>query len=222
MSNINTGSIRDNAQNIFSDLRKMVDAYAKYTKAMADIKTLNQYTPAYIEQKEQEYCEQLNVTVRKGYESIIASLEKLQKAVEKNNKVFDFSDPELANCIALFQNSADKVPDEVMVSIVERFQGNRQALLTLRELAPDWRRGRFDEVLFDVKKEIEAMSDIVERIFYDPKDNITLVSDLQKALRKFAEYSGVKFTDSEVDLGEGYQSLVTMQIRAAFGLGTAD
>lgn len=219
MSKINTVGIRNNGVAILKELKKMVSGYVNYVNGISQMKEKGMYSSEYIEKKTSEYKEVLQVISNNTQAVIFEKLEVIKEAINENNQVFDFSDTELANCVSLMQASANKVPDEVMRKMAKRFYGNRMALQTLKELAPDAYKNIFSEGIVEPDSEIENISDMVYRFTAKPFENIFMLPIMKNDFVKLLNRCGVELDENEVDLGEDYYSLVNLQMRAAAGLG---
>ena len=217
MGKIDNSMIKENIVNVFNDLKKVVSAYAAYTNKMKELSG-GMYSLEYIERKESEHAEELKAAALNARTSAIDRLEKIQKLVIEYNKIFDFSDPELSNCITLLKAAGDKVPFETVESIANRFMGNRQALVVLRELVPEEYEKMFSEGIFDVESEVDALADVIWRITENPKDNVFHVISLKQKLNEFAKCNGIELSEYEMDLGTDYHNLVVMQTYTMAGV----
>ena len=98
MGKIDNSMIKENIKNVFDGLKDVVTAYAAYSNKMKELSG-DMYSVEHVERKESEYAEDLKVAALKVRTSAMDSLEKMQNSIIENNKIFDFSDPELSNCI---------------------------------------------------------------------------------------------------------------------------
>ena len=217
MGKIDNSMIKENIKNVFDGLKDVVTAYAAYSNKMKELSG-DMYSVEHVERKESEYAEDLKVAALKVRTSATDSLEKMQNSIIENNKIFDFSDPELSNCITLLKAAGNKLPFETVESIANRFMGNRQALVVLRELVPDWYEKMFSEGIFDVESEVDALADVIWRITENPKDNVFHIISLKQKLKEFAKRNGIELSEYEMDLGTDYHKLVVMQTYTMAGV----
>ena len=217
MGKIDNSMIRENIKNVFDGLKDVVTAYATYSNKMKELSG-DMYSVEHVERKASEYAEDLKVAALKVRTSAMDSLEKMQNSIIENNKIFDFSDPELSNCITLLKAAGNKLPFETVESIANRFMGNRQALVVLRELVPEWYEKMFSEGIFDVESEVDALADVIWRITENPKDNVFHIISLKQKLKEFAKRNGIELSEYEMDLGTDYHKLVVMQTYTMAGV----
>ena len=217
MGKIDNSMIKENIKNVFDGLKDVVTAYAAYSNKMKELSG-DMYSVEHVERKESEYVEDLKVAALKVRTSATDSLEKMQNSIIENNKIFDFSDPELSNCITLLKAAGNKLPFETVESIANRFMGNRQALVVLRELVPEWYEKMFSEGIFDVESEVDALADVIWRITENPKDNVFHIISLKQKLKEFAKRNGIELSEYEMDLGTDYHKLVVMQTYTMAGV----
>ena len=217
MGKIDNSMIKENIKNVFDGLKDVVTAYAAYSNKMKELSG-DMYSVEHVERKESEYVEDLKVAALKVRTSAMDSLEKMQNSIIENNKIFDFSDPELSNCITLLKAAGNKLPFETVESIANRFMGNRQALVVLRELVPEWYEKMFSEGIFDVEGEVDALADVIWRITENPKDNVFHIISLKQKLKEFAKRNGIELSEYEMDLGTDYHKLVVMQTYTMAGV----
>lgn len=217
MGKIDNSMIKENIKNVFDGLKDVVTAYAAYSNKMKELSG-DMYSVEHVERKESEYAEDLKVAALKVRTSAMDSLEKIQNSIIENNKIFDFSDPELSNCITLLKAAGNKLPFETVESIANRFMGNRQALVVLRELVPEWYEKMFSEGIFDVESEVDALADVIWRITENPKDNVFHIISLKQKLKEFAKRNGIELSEYEMDLGTDYHKLVVMQTYTMAGV----
>lgn len=217
MGKIDNSMIKENIKNVFDGLKDVVTAYAAYSNKMKELSG-DMYSVEHVERKESEYAEDLKVAALKVRTSATDSLEKMQNSIIENNKIFDFSDPELSNCITLLKAAGNKLPFETVESIANRFMGNRQALVVLRELVPEWYEKMFSEGIFDVESEVDALADVIWRITENPKDNVFHIISLKQKLKEFAKRNGIELSEYEMDLGTDYHKLVVMQTYTMAGV----
>ena len=217
MGKIDNSMIKENIKNVFDGLKDVVTAYAAYSNKMKELSG-DMYSVEHVERKESEYAEDLKVAALKVRTSAMDSLEKMQNSIIENNKIFDFSDPELSNCITLLKAAGNKLPFETVESIANRFMGNRQALVVLRELVPEWYEKMFSEGIFDVESEVDALADVIWRITENPKDNVFHIISLKQKLKEFAKRNGIELSEYEMDLGTDYHKLVVMQTYTMAGV----
>ena len=217
MGKIDNSMIKENIKNVFDGLKDVVTAYAAYSNKMKELSG-DMYSVEHVERKESEYAEDLKVAALKVRTSAMDSLEKMQNSIIENNKIFDFSDPELSNCITLLKAAGNKLPFETVESIANRFMGNRQALVVLRELVPEWYEKMFSEGIFDVESEVDALADVIWQITENPKDNVFHIISLKQKLKEFAKRNGIELSEYEMDLGTDYHKLVVMQTYTMAGV----
>ena len=217
MGKIDNSMIKENIKNVFDGLKDVVTAYAAYSNKMKELSG-DMYSVEHVERKESEYAEDLKVAALKVRTSAMDSLEKMQNSIIENNKIFDFSDPELSNCITLLKAAGNKLPFETVESIANRFMGNRQALVVLRELVPEWYEKMFSEGIFDVESEVDALADVIWRITENPKDNVFHIISLKQKLKEFAKRNGIELSEYEMDLGTDYHKIVVMQTYTMAGV----
>ena len=217
MGKIDNSMIKENIKNVFDGLKDVVTAYAAYSNKMKELSG-DMYSVEHVERKESEYAEDLKVAALKVRTSAMDSLEKMQNSIIENNKIFDFSDPELSNCITLLKAAGNNVPFETVEGIANRFMGNRQALVVLRELVPEWYKETFSDGIFDVESEVDALADVIWRITENPKDNVFHIISLKQKLKEFAKRNGIELSEYEMDLGTDYHKLVVMQTYTMAGV----
>lgn len=218
MSKIDTQKVKEKVVDMMMDLKNIMTIYADDRQKIAGIEENAMMAREYKDSQIAEIREKTLAAARKEFDALQSHFEELAEALRDNDNIYDFSDPEFAACIALMSTSPKPLPIETILGIVDKFMGNRQALLALAEVAKGANETTIRERIFNSESEIDTLQDRLISLDVGFPENIIALPVFRDALLKIAKACGQELTDQEKDLGTGYQDLVNMQVRAAFGL----
>lgn len=218
MSKIDTQKVKEKVVDMMMDLKNIMTIYADDRQKIAGIEENVVMAKEYKDSQIAEIREKTLAAARKEFDTLQSHFEELAEVLRKNDNTYDFSDPEFAACIALMSASPKPLPVETILGIIDKFMGNRQALLALAEVAKGANETTIRERIFNSESEIDTLQDRLISLDVGFPENIIALPVFRDALLKIAKACGQELTDQEKDLGTGYQDLVNMQVRAAFGL----
>lgn len=218
MSKIDTKSVRNKAVDMMNDLKGIVGLYMDCDREKAAIESNTTFARAYKDGQLAAVNEKMAAAVKTKFESLQSNYEGLIEVMRINDNIYDFSAPEFGACVALISAADKALPYETVLGIAGKFLGNRQALLALTEVAKDANKDVFKRMVFNTETEAEKLqSRIIELEINFPK-SILMVPAFRDDVIRIAAACGEDLTETEKDLGAGYQDIVMMQTRAAMGL----
>lgn len=149
MNKIDTEVVKSLAVELINGLRKASSSFVSYNDKVSAIEGHTEYIREFKDEQIQSEKNKLDMQIRVVFDSMYGTLDNLGTILEANDNTYDFSDPELASCIAIMSTSEKPLPGETILGITEKFLGNRQSLLALVEVAKGNNRQTLKERVFD-------------------------------------------------------------------------
>lgn len=218
MSKIDKEAVKSKVVAMVSDLKGLVAVYANHSQEVGRIEGNTAWLREYRDSMIKQVNERTAASAKTKFENLQKNFEDLADALRKNDDTYDFSDPEFASCITLMNASTKPLPPETILGIVDKFLGNRQALLALAEVAKGSNEQTIREHIFNSETEIDALQEKLISLEVGFPGNIVTLPMFRDSVLKIAKSYGLELSDQEKDLGAGYQDIVTMQMRTAMGL----
>lgn len=218
MRKINTEEVRMKAVALMGNLRELSNGYVIYSNKVAEIEGHVEHTRDYKDTQIAEEKERLDAKVRLVFDRMYKAIDEMAEVLNTNDRTYDFSDPEFSSCLALMSASEKPLPGETIIGIAEKFLGNRQALLALKEIAKGNNKQSIEERIFSSDIVMAALKDKVEDLDLSFPKTVLMIPDIRKDILSLVGLCGQELTDQEADCGADYQEIINLQMRAAMGL----
>jgi len=201
----------------------------KYSKAVAAFhEEKREITAAPYLRQEQERmvnraAEALRTTAQAHYEELKHGLEDIRAAAGELENLLDIGE-ELQNALCVVKALGKELPSETRVGLVNRFKGQRQALVILKSAYASVgisAEPYFEGLIFSSSGALDELEDMAYRIAARPGDQLAAAVSFGGQLEKLAEALGVQLTKKFKDIVDA-SAAFEAQLRAAVGSGAAD
>lgn len=167
-----------------------------------------------------EYAEEFK-TLCKGYdEDFQKALDEIKEAELKNNELFDITDNELQTAIQLIKAVDGQIEQETRNNIVNKFKGNKQALIMLKSVyeAYEIDTKYLVKHIVDIESFIEERKALAHSLVADVNTTTHKMQKICNDLYYLAELLGIPFTEEEKDTGLNLDEYYDKLARSAMGL----